>query len=57
VEGLHEGAERDVAAARDEIVALLAEFQPAATTTAHALSARATVNPLGQPGTSRATFT
>ncbi|MFC5235861.1 B3/4 domain-containing protein [Pseudonocardia zijingensis] len=30
VEGLHEGAERDVAAARAEIVALLAEFQPAA---------------------------
>jgi DNA/RNA-binding domain of Phe-tRNA-synthetase-like protein len=32
VEGLHEGAERDVAAAREEIVALLREFQPAATT-------------------------
>jgi DNA/RNA-binding domain of Phe-tRNA-synthetase-like protein len=31
VEGLHDGAERDVAAARDEIVALLGEFQPAAT--------------------------
>jgi DNA/RNA-binding domain of Phe-tRNA-synthetase-like protein len=30
VEGLHDGAERDVAAAREEIVALLAEFQPAA---------------------------
>jgi DNA/RNA-binding domain of Phe-tRNA-synthetase-like protein len=39
VEGLHDGAERDVAAARDEIAALLAEFQPAATTTAYALSA------------------
>jgi DNA/RNA-binding domain of Phe-tRNA-synthetase-like protein len=32
VEGLHDGAERDVAAAREEIVALLGEFQPAATT-------------------------
>jgi DNA/RNA-binding domain of Phe-tRNA-synthetase-like protein len=32
VEGLHDGAERDVAAAREEIVALLREFQPAATT-------------------------
>lgn len=31
VEGLHDGAEPDVAAARDEIVALLGEFQPAAT--------------------------
>jgi DNA/RNA-binding domain of Phe-tRNA-synthetase-like protein len=35
VEGLHDGAERDVAAAREEIVALLAEFQPAATVAAH----------------------
>jgi hypothetical protein len=33
---LHDGAERDVAAAREEIVALLAEFQPAATVAAHA---------------------
>jgi DNA/RNA-binding domain of Phe-tRNA-synthetase-like protein len=41
VEGLHEGAERDVAAAREEIVALLGEFQPAATTTSHPLSATA----------------
>lgn len=32
VEGLHEDADRDVAAAREEIVALLAEFRPAATT-------------------------
>ncbi|WP_170225500.1 B3/B4 domain-containing protein [Pseudonocardia cypriaca] len=31
VEGLHDGAERDVAAAREEIVALLREFQPGAT--------------------------
>jgi DNA/RNA-binding domain of Phe-tRNA-synthetase-like protein len=31
VEGLHDGADRDVAAAREEIVALLGEFQPAAT--------------------------
>ena len=31
VEGLHDGAERDVAAAREEIVALLGEFQPGAT--------------------------
>jgi DNA/RNA-binding domain of Phe-tRNA-synthetase-like protein len=31
VEGLHDGAERDVAAAREEIVSLLDEFQPAAT--------------------------
>jgi DNA/RNA-binding domain of Phe-tRNA-synthetase-like protein len=31
VEGLHAGAERDVATAREEIVELLAEFQPAAT--------------------------
>jgi DNA/RNA-binding domain of Phe-tRNA-synthetase-like protein len=47
VEGLHDGAEADVAAARDEVVALLAEFQPAATTTSYALSARrpATVTP------------
>ena len=37
VEGLHDAAERDVAAAREEIVALLAEFQPGATVTAHAL--------------------
>jgi DNA/RNA-binding domain of Phe-tRNA-synthetase-like protein len=44
VEGLHDGAERDVAAARDEIAALLAEFQPAAATTAYALSA-ASVTP------------
>jgi DNA/RNA-binding domain of Phe-tRNA-synthetase-like protein len=35
VEGLHDGAERDVAAARDEIAALLSEFQPTATTTVH----------------------
>jgi DNA/RNA-binding domain of Phe-tRNA-synthetase-like protein len=35
VEGLHDGAEGDVAAARDEIAALLSEFQPAATTTAY----------------------
>jgi DNA/RNA-binding domain of Phe-tRNA-synthetase-like protein len=41
VEGLHEGAERDVAAAREEIVALLGAFQPAATTTTHTLSATA----------------
>jgi DNA/RNA-binding domain of Phe-tRNA-synthetase-like protein len=32
VEGLHDGAERDVTAAREEIVALLREFQPTATT-------------------------
>jgi DNA/RNA-binding domain of Phe-tRNA-synthetase-like protein len=31
VEGLHDGAARDVAAAREEIVALLREFQPGAT--------------------------
>lgn len=36
VEGLHDGAERDVAGARDEIGALLAEFQPAATAAASA---------------------
>jgi hypothetical protein len=30
VQALHDGAERDVAAAREEIVALLGEFQPAA---------------------------
>ena len=40
VEGLHDGAERDVTAARDEVAALLAEFQPAATITVDALSAR-----------------
>ncbi|MHA6621029.1 B3/B4 domain-containing protein [Pseudonocardia sp. DLS-67] len=45
VEGLHDGAERDVAAAREEIVALLGEFQPAATV------ARA------DPGISRTTLT
>jgi DNA/RNA-binding domain of Phe-tRNA-synthetase-like protein len=37
VEGLHDGAERDVAAAREEIVALLAEFQPGATVVERAL--------------------
>jgi DNA/RNA-binding domain of Phe-tRNA-synthetase-like protein len=37
VEGLHDGAERDVAAAREEIVALLGEFQPRATVAARAL--------------------
>jgi DNA/RNA-binding domain of Phe-tRNA-synthetase-like protein len=37
VEGLHDGAERDVAAAREEIVALLGEFQPQATVAARAL--------------------
>ena len=31
VEGLHDGAEHDVATARAEIVALLGEFQPGAT--------------------------
>ncbi len=36
VEGLHDGAERDVAGARDEIGALLAEFQPAAPAAASA---------------------
>ena len=39
VEGLHDGAERDVAAARDEVAALLAEFQPAAAVTVDALCA------------------
>jgi DNA/RNA-binding domain of Phe-tRNA-synthetase-like protein len=41
VEGLHDGAERDVAAAREEITALLAEFQPGAATSSYALSAAA----------------
>jgi DNA/RNA-binding domain of Phe-tRNA-synthetase-like protein len=37
VEGLHDGADKDVAAALDEVTALLSEFQPAARTTTHAL--------------------
>jgi DNA/RNA-binding domain of Phe-tRNA-synthetase-like protein len=37
VEGLHDGADRDVAAAREEVVALLEEFQPGATVAARAL--------------------
>jgi DNA/RNA-binding domain of Phe-tRNA-synthetase-like protein len=41
VEGLHDGAEGDVAAAREEIVALIGEFQPAAATRSYALSASA----------------
>jgi DNA/RNA-binding domain of Phe-tRNA-synthetase-like protein len=41
VEGLHDRAESDVAAALGDVAALLAEFQPSAVTTAHALSARA----------------
>ena len=40
VEGLQDGAEADVAAARTEVAALLAEFEPAAAITVHALSAR-----------------
>jgi DNA/RNA-binding domain of Phe-tRNA-synthetase-like protein len=41
VEGLHDGADGDVAAAREEIVALIGEFQPAAATRSYALSASA----------------
>jgi DNA/RNA-binding domain of Phe-tRNA-synthetase-like protein len=40
VEGLHEGAEADVAAAREELVELLARFRPAARVTTYGLSAR-----------------
>jgi DNA/RNA-binding domain of Phe-tRNA-synthetase-like protein len=40
VEGLHDGAEGDVAAARDELVALVARFRPAARVTTFELSAR-----------------
>ncbi|MHA6628898.1 B3/B4 domain-containing protein [Pseudonocardia sichuanensis] len=40
VEALHDGAEDDVAAARAELVALLARFRPAARVTTYGLSAR-----------------